>query len=609
MKRLIIIIVCVFAILASGCSGKKQSNDQSGGTNTVGQNDSEPTKSGTAETGMTAPSRVSKVVYSTREYTTNGTTSHYQIYMLTGTNPVPVRLTNNANDNKRPVWSPDGAYVAYVAGKGDICVMNPVTGTLRKFASVANIIPETFCWPDKGHLIYATRNARGAVTCWLLALSAETASSPVQVGGLTNNATISTDDIINGRVSVAPNGNVARLSPDGRQIICTQPNGTQTGAVTLSVPGKVTLGPWSPKMNSLIINMESGLTSQPATIGVLDLQSGAVRNIAQGDSAVWSADGSHILYRTAEVAGELVDSGRTIHPLTSDICVVSVNGGMAKKLTTKTCRSDSVNVMAIEDATGAADFGLVAGAITTTPTATDPLLAASATGTTTPVGTTAPTGATTTTSPTGADLTATTTTTAATTTDASGVQVLGGFEAVGGFIKLKSSGTGKGVVVGTKNGNTFELQDYSLQGGKYVASSTAPGNANDESRFEDKYGKTLGSPLSDAESMKTVSHDLPATTKVLKAFEVKNRRVVMCLNSAGGKWEIFAAVYAKQGNDWKQSGTLSFASSSGKAPSTVNTNAWLKDVDGDGRPELFLTSNFNTDKLHEVLKIIRIGSN
>lgn len=81
MKRLII-IVCVFAILASGCSGKKQSSDQSGGTNTVGDNNSqEPTKSGTAEQGPQAPSRVSKVVYSTREYTTNGTTSHYQIYM------------------------------------------------------------------------------------------------------------------------------------------------------------------------------------------------------------------------------------------------------------------------------------------------------------------------------------------------------------------------------------------------------------------------------------------------------------------------------------------------------------------------------------------------
>jgi len=71
-----------------------------------------------------------------------------------------MRLTENAKDDFYPAWSPDGKYIAYIAGRNrnlDICVMK-ADGSDKRYLTSHEALDEFPSWgPDGKHIVFESR--------------------------------------------------------------------------------------------------------------------------------------------------------------------------------------------------------------------------------------------------------------------------------------------------------------------------------------------------------------------------------------------------------------------------------------------------------------------
>jgi hypothetical protein len=591
MRRFVIIAV-VLVLAFSGCFKKKQAettpDDQDQGVLAEANN------AATDQDGGSQPaSRISMVVYSAREYTTDGSKSNYDLFILDGARATPARLTSGPANDLHPIWSPDGTRIAYIASSGnaaDIMILDPASRTTAKARAtpVSKIAPELLFWPAANKIYFAT-SENNRTACWVLDLATgDTSAARDFVFG---NAPVSARDLQTGAVSVSADcARVAKINQ--AKVTCVKSDGTLLGEIPLrdlsgtQNPGATALGPWSPDGSMLIL-----YETASHKIYVADVKTGLLRSLADGGNAAWSADGAHVLYTSPETSAEIVDNGKRISVRSSDVYVIPASGGQAKKLTSRTCRADSVAAISVDGNSGDVDFaGVEAPAVITT--ATPPETPATPTeGTATPQFT--------------AD-------------SGTGLALLGEFEANTGFIGLKNAGAGKSVIVGNRiapvNGKKCEIKTYSLQNGKFGETQKDLGNPEDEDKYERKFDPPTLTWLSPAECAKTVGNDLSANTEIFRGGEGKiqsngvTKRIIIYAVVQGENWETFLAVYRPDGNGWKQETTAKLMSGFGKKPTV---NAGLKDVDGDGRRELLVAHHVPTpdDWWRDALKVFKIDAN
>jgi len=581
--RPLIIIAVLSVLIVPGCGKKSQDQAQTGAAPaaTAG-NQAAPDNSAPGATQQ-APSRISRVVFSAREYTTDGSISTYDIFMIDGANPSPVRLTAGGANDRHPVWSPDGKRIAYLAITGagaDIIVMDAANRLATKVnrAPLQNVTPAVFFWPAPDKFYYATKTNNGTA-CWVL--DANTGAT-----GMVNDFTfgitpVAANDVTTGAVSLSSDAScIAKISADRKKVTCLGANGAMLGEISLAEFGgkPVMLGSWSPDKNSLLI-FDTGAHR----IYVADVKTGLLRGLASGDTAAWSADGSNVIYTSPETQADLLDAGQHKMVRSSDIYVIPAAGGQERRVPMKTCLAETVAVTPADGPSGLIDFASLAGPVAQ-PTVT------TTTGTTAqpPQFTAEPAG---------------------------NFALLGSFEAKSGFIRLKSAGSSKAIVTANQvqpgNTNSREITTFTIQNGKFAEAGKENGTADDETKYEMKFTTATFKSLSAAEKSATVGGDLTATSKALYGGEAKigdsTKRLIVYATVQGANWQTYAALYHYDGHDWKQEATSPLSSGAGALPSV---NAGLKDMDGDGQPELLIAHNTQLDgALYETLKVFKVAWN
>ena len=282
MRRLVILAV-VLVLAFSGCFKKKQAettpDDQDQGAVALA------TDPGTGQDGGSQPaSRISLVVYSAREYTTDGSKSNYDLFVLDGARATPIRLTSGPANDLHPVWSPDGARIAYIASSGnaaDIMILDPASRAITKARAtpVSTIVPELLFWPTPDKIYFAT-SENNRTACWVLDLATgDTSAARDFVFG---NTAVSARDLQTGAVSVSADcARVAKINQ--AKVTCVKSDGTLLGEIPLrdisgtQNPATKALGPWSPDGSALIV-YETGTHK----IYVADVKTGLLRSLADG---------------------------------------------------------------------------------------------------------------------------------------------------------------------------------------------------------------------------------------------------------------------------------------------------------------------------------------
>jgi len=587
--RPLIIIAVLFVLIVPGCAKKNQDQAQNGAAPAATANNQAKPGDNSSAQGATqqTPSRISRVVFSAREYTTDGSISTYDIFVFDGANTAPLRLTTGSANDRHPVWSPDGSRIAYLAMTGsnvDVIVMdvkNRLTTKVNR-APLQNVLPEVFFWPVSDNIYYATKNNNGA-TCWVLNLATGDASKVDNFAF--GNAVVSANDVVNGAASFSTDAScIAKVSADRKKVTCAAANGSALGEISLAEFGgkPVVLGSWSPDLNSLLV-----FETDSHRIFVADVKTGLLRSLANGNAAAWSADGSNIIYTSPETPMDLMDTGQHKTVRSSDVFVIPAAGGQERRILMKTCLVEAIAVSAANGPAGLVDFANLAAAGTTAVDTT----ATAGTNITPPQFTGEPGG---------------------------NLALLGEFEARSGFISLKTVGSGKAVVTANRlqPGDTKkrEIKIFSVENGKFVETGKEIGTVEDEAKYEMKFATPTFKSLNAAEKSRTVGGDLTANAKVLYGGEAKIgngtviKRLIIYATVQGDNWQTFAALYRFNGQDWKQEASSPLASGTGKSLPWVN--AGLKDMDGDGQPELLIAHSTQIDGgLYETLKVFKVSGN
>lgn len=95
----------------------------------------------------------------------NSVTAEIYVIHANGSGGVPVRLTDNAEEERAPAWSPDGTRIAFMCRRGgsdfEICVMN-ADGTDQVQLTDNTVLDATVSWsPDGGQLAFSRMVAAG----------------------------------------------------------------------------------------------------------------------------------------------------------------------------------------------------------------------------------------------------------------------------------------------------------------------------------------------------------------------------------------------------------------------------------------------------------------
>ena len=164
----------------------------------------------------------SSVAFVWREQTPGGAEGATDLYVQsTEPGQAPVRLTNDAAEERSPAWDPAGERIAYITCGADGCGLRITTpsagGEVRTVASLERFQAEDLAWsPDGERLVFSgRRGATGAFSLHLVALGGGTPQR------LTAPPATYPGDL---DPSFSPDGQTlafVRTSLDGRQDVCT----------------------------------------------------------------------------------------------------------------------------------------------------------------------------------------------------------------------------------------------------------------------------------------------------------------------------------------------------------------------------------------------------
>lgn len=580
----VLIVALLSVSIIAGCWQKQEQSapNNSGSVTTAPPVGATAAPVGTADVAPAAGNVISKVAYSSRVYKDRGE-SHYAIFLIEGDAPTPRRLTSDEAENTRPVWSPDGNRIAYLSKSPagtEIYVWSATDGTRRRVTPnpLPDVYPQLFLWPADREIYYATQSSGGNnIQVWATDPDAPNARKCADLarGDIfkleRNGGLLCALDPWDGTVSLsADGGNMACLTNGGMKATCAKIDGTPICEIPLAEisGGRVSLGPWSPACDTFIITQEalSGVEGEtPPRIYVADVNTRTLRLLAEGTDATWSADGKNVIYISPQtrVPFNELDRG-TINVLNTEIRIVPAAGGQYASLTSRPSINETLSVVAKPAPGNAADFGNIRGGA---------VAAADAGGQNQmaplPPGAASP-------------------------------ELLGEFDAASGFTAFRSEAGGavKSVVVGSEvppsGGKNCEVTVYALNGGKYVQTEKRLGKmSEEEAKYESKQASAAGmGTLTAEQERQTVGTGLADGAEIKFSGEADllhgegRERIIIYAVRQAERWQTFLAIYGPQGSGWRQEAAVTLLSGAG---GQLHVNAGLKDLDGDGRPELFIS--------------------
>lgn len=164
-------------------------------------------------------------------------------------------------------------------------------------------------------------------------------------------------------------------------------------------------------------------------------------------------------------------------------------------------------------------------------------------------------------------------------------------------------------------GKNCEVTVYGLSGGRYVQTEKRMGRmSEEEAKYESKQRLGSGMGILTAEQERqTVGAGLADSAEIKFSGEAdifpgggRERVIIYVVRQADSKWQTFLAIYGAQGQTgWRQDAAVALLSGAG---GQLHVNAGLRDLDGDGRPELYISQTVSlSGGWKESLKIFSLA--
>ena len=215
---------------------------------------------------------------------TSSRTGHKEIYTADYDGANVKQLTNDSNISVAPALSHDGsklAYTGYQSGYADIYVIDLNSGARNRVIKFPGTNSGAAFSPDGGR-IACTISKDGNPELYTIGANGTGAHR------LTHTAAVESSP------SWSPNGAEIVYSSDerGGPQLFRIGSGGGSGRFIPTGYGYCTEPSWSPDGKKIAFTIRQGGFS----VAILDLASGAVRIVAEGEDPVWGADSRHIIY-------------------------------------------------------------------------------------------------------------------------------------------------------------------------------------------------------------------------------------------------------------------------------------------------------------------------
>jgi Tol biopolymer transport system component len=249
-----------------------------------------------------------------------------EIFMVYADGSDLVQLTNNTATDSGPVWSPDGARLAWTQGpnssEADIFVMRPDGSGVVNLTNTPDVRNYLSSWSPDGSEIAFASNRDGNYEIYVVP----------STGGLARNLTNSAGDDLNPAWS--PDGVSIAFDSDrdggNPEIYVMASDGTAPTRVT-NEPGNDTQPSWAPDGSKLVfassrpnVSVLNVWTMNPNGSGLANLTQYEFEEGTAGNGPAWSPDGATIVFTHKPTGGTT----------TSDIWSVPGSGGGLTRLTT-----------------------------------------------------------------------------------------------------------------------------------------------------------------------------------------------------------------------------------------------------------------------------------